>query len=391
MTLKTKTISVLTTTRADFGLLRPTIARLQESSDFNLDLIVGGNHVSEDYGFTLNEIKATKIRIGKVIDLPIENATPESLTNYSGLFLKELGHHFTNQKPDLLFVLGDRFEILAAAFAATIHGIPIAHAHGGEITAGAIDDQIRNAVTKLAHLHFTSHDENSKRILKMAENETFIHNVGAFGFESIQNLQLLSKQELEQDLSFKFDTPVCILTFHPETLQKEQTIHNLKSLLSSLKSVKELKIIATYPNADHLGLEFIQELKTFQKEEGDRVLLIPSLGQLRYLSCLKYIDFVIGNSSSGIIEVPSFSIPTLNIGNRQEGRLGSKSIIHVKSNKEAITKAIWRALSDDFKEQCKAFQNPYEKPNTSQHVIEVLRNTKLEDLIALKNKMSLTK
>lgn len=375
-----KKIAVLTTTRAEFGLLKFLLKRIQSSKSLELLLFVAGNHFKEEYGSTINEIREAEISIFKEIDLTLETNSPRTLVNYSSRLSDEMAQAFEDQQPDLLFVLGDRYEILAAAYAATLFNIPIAHAHGGEVTLGAIDDQIRNAVTKLSHLHFVSHESHRKRLIQMGESSDNVYNVGAFGFEPIHNLSLLQKDELERSLEWEIPPKTALFTFHPETLKEEQTLHNLKTLLQAVNTIEGLKLIITYPNADLHGQKFIKALKDFVCENKGKHLLIPSMGQLRYLSTLQYVTFVIGNSSSGIIEAPSFKIPTVNVGDRQKGRLSSESVIHTGVEKNEIEKAIHKALSAEFQKKCKAFINPYKKDNTSKSVIKIIENANLEAL-----------
>ena len=377
MTLQNDTIKKIcfvTGTRADYGLLYWTMKKVQDDPALQLQLCVTGTHLSEKYGMTIKQIESDGFPIDQRIDIELNSDTPIDILHSMSLANEKFGNAFKTLDPDAVFILGDRFEMLAVATAATMSGIPIAHAHGGEVTLGANDDKIRHSITKMASVHFTSTDVYERRVIQMGEHPFNVHNVGAFGFENIKKLSLLDKPAFEQAIDFQLGDKSAVVTFHPETMDAENTIQHLKNLIDALTD-SALRIIFTYPNADHLGEQMIKLIDDFGNQHADRVKVIPSLGQLNFLSSLQHVNVVIGNSSSGIIEAPSFKIPTVDIGERQKGRITAKSVINCNTDKEAIAKAIEKALSDDFKKICQDAVNPYEKENTSGNVIEILKTT----------------
>lgn len=374
-----KKICFVTGTRADYGLLYWTMKKVQNDPDLLFQLCVTGTHLSKKFGHTIDQIRQDGFSIDQEIDITVNSETPEDILHSMSIATEAFGKAFNAMKPDVVFILGDRHEMLAVATAAAISNIPIAHAHGGEITMGAIDDKMRHAITKLATLHFTSTDEYERRVIQMGEHPFYVHNVGAFGFENIKKLELLDQSDLESSIQFNFGEKGALVTFHPETMDPQNTVLHLQNLLNVLEK-SDINLLITYPNADHLGEKMIQIINDFGAQHSD-VIVVPSLGQLNYLSALQYVDVVIGNSSSGIIEVPSFHIPTVNIGERQKGRISSNTVIHCGTSEQAVSSAIEKALSAEFKELCKTAVNPYEKENTSQQVVEILKSTNFEEAI----------
>ena len=370
---------MVTGTRAEYGILHRLINLLNQS-DLELRLVVTGTHLSEDHGFTVDEI----ISDGHKIDSKIEIITKGDSQLEIGLSLaravKNFTNYFTKSSPDIVLILGDRYEMLGVASAATICRIPIAHLHGGEITLGALDESIRHSITKMSHIHFVSTTEYKKRVIQLGENPNSIYNVGSLGVDNALNLKLLNKNEVESRLGRKLLKRNTIVTFHPETLNKNDNSKDISEMLRALDTIEDTLIIFTAPNSDIGSNSVIESIEEYTEKNSEKAIFIKSLGHLLYLSCLKYLDFVIGNSSSGIIEVPSFNIPTINIGNRQEGRVMPNSVINCPNKKEDICEAINRAYefkihsSDDF-------YNPYYKKGTAENIVKVLESSTLENIL----------
>ena len=367
-----KKICVVTGTRAEYGLLRPIIKQIEEHEELQLVLAVTGAHLSAEFGYTYREIEEDGFQINAKIDMLSDGDETSDLVKAMGIELIGFSEFFESTKVDMLIVLGDRYEILIAATAATMFRIPIAHIHGGEITEGAIDDVIRHAITKLSYLHFTSTEEYRQRVIQLGENPNRVFNVGALGVENIHNLSLLSKLELEKELNFCMDGKVVLVTFHPETMGNRTAEEQFSELLTVLAMHEEFRLIFTKANADAHGRRINRLIDGFVASHSNRSISFHSLGQLRYLSTVKYCAFVIGNSSSGILEVPSLGIPTIDIGERQKGRIAAESVIHCDISVGTIEGAIQQALGNREKK----FTNPYEQKDTAKeiinHVVDVL-------------------
>ena len=314
-----RNICVVTSTRADYGIMSRLIDMMYKDNDINLQLIATGMHLSEKFGLTVNEIK---IPIAKKIDIEIEKEPSHSLA----LTIEKFSQAFKELNPDLVLILGDRYEIMGVATASMLNNIPIAHIHGGEVTQGAIDDAIRHSITKMSHLHFTSCEAYRKRVIQLGENPQSVFNVGSLGVENIKKTSLMTKEELEKSIDFKFAQKNLLVTFHPVTLEGNST-EQFSELLSALEELKDTNIIITAPNSDKGNEELFELINDFVQTHIN-TKFIKSLGMVRYLSAIQYVDAVVGNSSSGIIEVPSFKKPTVNIGSRQKGRIQAKSIIN---------------------------------------------------------------
>ncbi|MEZ5757449.1 MAG: UDP-N-acetylglucosamine 2-epimerase [Emcibacteraceae bacterium] len=372
----TRKICVVTGTRAEYGLLRNLVSLINDCKETSLQLVVTGTHLVEEFGFTINHIIEDGFYVNKKIEMLLANDSTVSVTKSMGLALLGFSDAFDELKPDIIILLGDRYEMLAAASAALIAGIPVAHIHGGEVTEGAIDDSIRHSITKMSYLHFASTEEYRKRIIQLGEEPERVFNVGAPGLDNIDKLELLSVNELSKSMKCELSKPYAVVTYHPVTLPYRSNLEAIDELMKALKEFSEMQFIITYPNADTYGRQIIDKLKEFSRD-NENIILVNSLGQLRYLSAIKNAEFVLGNSSSGIIEVPSFGIPTINIGDRQKGRIYAESVIHCDDNHKSIIRACNIALSSKFKAIAGQVKNPYKQENTSSRIFNYILNTEI--------------
>lgn len=379
-----KKICVATGSRAEYGLLRRLIGRLQEDQDLELVLCVTGAHLSKDFGFTYQEIEADGYEIREKIDIQLTSDDPVGIAGSMAHAITGFARVFDKHKPELVVVLGDRYEMLAVASAATVCRVPIAHLYGGEATYGAIDEAIRHAITKMSHLHFTSTEAYCKRVIQLGENPDRVFNVGSIGVENILNTEVIDQQDLQKDLGIVFDKKIILTTYHPVTLEDRTSEEQFENLLKSLKTFRDIKVIFTKANADTDGRIINQMIDEYVLENGNQAIAFSSLGSKRYLNLLNYADVVVGNSSSGIIEVPSFKIPTVNIGIRQEGRIQASTIINCGTNQAQISKAIELALSDDFKKRCTDAMNPYEGKETCNRIFQEIKSFVLGDSLSIK-------
>lgn len=378
-------ILVVTGTRAEYGLLYWTMKRIQEDNDLRLQLIVTGNHLVEDFGLTVEQIKRDGFNIDEEIDMIINSRNKSSILKSMGLEMIQMAQAFDRLKPDILLILGDRYETFVAATCAMMMNIPIAHMNGGESTEGAIDEQIRHAITKMAHIHFPGAEYYKERIIKMGEEPWRVYNVGQASIENVKKLNLLSKEQLKKELNIKSDKKIFLVTYHPVTLDIENIEYQIDELLKALDKYKgDSEIIFTYPNAD-FGSKIVVDKINKYVESRNNTHIVYSLGQLRYLSLLKHSDIVVGNSSSGIIEAPIFRIPVVNIGDRQKGRLRNKNIMDCGYTKCDIIKTIDKILSDKtFRETLKDIPNIYGEGNTSEKIISILKNVELGKKVIIK-------
>lgn len=361
-------IALVTSTRAEYGIMSRLIENLDKDEDIDFYLLVTGMHLSEKFGMTKNEITQP---IFKEIDIEIEKSPACSLA----LTIEKFDSVLKEIKPDLMILLGDRYEIMGVAQACMLNNVPIAHLYGGDTTEGAIDEAIRHSITKMSHLHFTSCEQSRKRVIQLGENPERVFNVGSLAIENIKTTPLYTKEELEKNLDFKFNKKNLLVTFHPVTLEGD-TKNQFSELLSALETLTDTNIIITCPNSDCGNDEIFALIKEFEKTHNN-VKSYLSLGMKRYLSCMQFVDMVVGNSSSGIYEAPSFKIPTINIGNRQKGRVQADSIINCKPVKEDILKSIKYAYLNDFS----SVDNPYEKDNTVNNILRIIKKYSLKDLI----------
>lgn len=374
-------ICVITGTRADYGLLYWTMKAIKEDPNIELSVCVTGMHLSPEFGLTYKQIEFDGFQIDGKVEMLLSSDTSVGISKSMGLAQIGFADFFERSRPDWVLVLGDRFEIFSAVTAAMIAKIPVAHCHGGEATEGCIDEAIRHSVTKMSHLHFTSTTEYKDRVIQLGEHPKTVFHVGALGIENINRLELLNKKEFESSINFNLSSLNFLVTFHPVTLDNASSKRQCEELLEALSNFEEAKIIFTKPNADHDGRVIIQLIDDFISKNSDKAISFDSLGQLRYLSAVKHCQVVIGNSSSGLIEVPSFKKPTINIGDRQKGRIIAKSVISCEPESNSITDAIKLALSIEFQNSLQFVENPYEKGNSSMRILEAIKTTSISNIL----------
>lgn len=377
--MKNRKICVVTGSRAEYGILRGLMKAIKEDLELTLQVVATNQHLSKLQGETYKEIE----RDGFTIDYKVYMADDEAPDN-ANTTVKSISRGvsgfadaFDALQPDMLLILGDRYEMLAVASTAVVYKIPIAHLHGGEITEGAFDDAIRHAITKMSHLHFTSTEAYRKRVIQLGEQPERVFNVGALGVENVLKNEFISKEEIEQSLNFQLTDKCFLCTYHPVTLSNMSSEIQVLNLLDALDDYKDYHIIFTYSNSDTNSQIIIKRIQEYVDRNVDRCMFIPSLGQKRYFSALKYMTAVVGNSSSGIIEVPSFGIPTLDIGDRQKGRIAADSVIHCGYSKEEIKEGLGRALAYGKKQ----IENPYYKEGTCDTILEIIKTYPLDNIV----------
>lgn len=378
-----KKLCVVTGTRAEYGLLMPLIKQIEQSTKFTLQLLVTGMHLSPEFGSTYQLIEKDGFRIDEKVEILLSSDTPVGISKSMGLGMIGFAESYERLRPDMIILLGDRYETFVAAAAASVARIPIAHLHGGETTEGAFDEAFRHAITKMSWLHFTSTEEYRQRVIQLGEQPERVFNVGAIGIENIVHLPLMSQEELEDSLGIKFKENLLLVTFHPVTLENATSKLQFEQLLKALESIKDATIIFTKANSDTDGRIINQMIDEYTREHSENMLSFTSMGQLRYLSAMKYASAVIGNSSSGIIEAPSFKVPTVNIGDRQKGRIQAESTINCEPTVESIKTAIQKALSEDFNKENEETENPYGNGDVSKKVIQEIART-FENQLSLK-------
>ncbi len=369
-----KKVAVFTSTRAEYGLLYWLMKDIDDHDLLQLQLLVSGTHLSETHGHTIDQILQDGFQVDAQIDLGLSELDQRiDVAHALGLATKGVADALLELAPDVLILLGDRYELLGAASAALVMGIPIFHLHGGEITEGAYDDSIRHAITKMATWHGVANEGYRERVIQMGEPAEKVYNVGAMGLDNIKRLPLLSQVELEEQLNFKFGEKSVLVTFHPVT-NAESPVEGFHELLSVLEECDDLHVIFTHPNADHGRMEIVKNINAFVAKYPGRSIVKDSLGQLKFLSALKYVDVLVGNSSSGIIEAPTMGTLSLNIGDRQKGRHRASTVIDCGCHLDDIQCALDKAL--DFS-PVKKVKNPYAMGNPAKDVIKVIVNTKL--------------
>ena len=353
---------------------------IHNDKELELQIVVTGMHLSHDFGNTFKEIEKDGFKINHKVDMRLSSDFEPSVGKSMGHGMIGFSEVFNELQSDLIVVLGDRFEIFSAVSIAMILKIPVAHLHGGERTEGAFDESIRHSITKMSHLHFTANDEYRNRVIQLGENPINTFNVGGLGIDNINNLKLLSKTDFEDAIGFKLGKKNILVTFHPVTLEKGTSKIQFNELLKSITELKNTKIIFTKTNSDPGGAIINQMIDEFSSKNVNSVSF-KSMGQINYLSALQYIDGVVGNSSSGLIEAPSFKIGTIDIGDRQKGRIKAKSIINCLPNKYEISNAFKRLYSDDFKKIISKVQNPYDRGSASQKIIDIIKKTDLNNIL----------
>lgn len=362
-------IAVITATRAEYGLLSPFIKRVMRDDLLELDLIVTGGHLSETQGMTVGEIVGDKIPVMHRISILEDGDTPYDISVTMANATKGFAQCFRDDRPDMVVLLGDRTELLGIAAAAMNELIPIAHIHGGETTEGAVDESIRHAITKMSHLHFTSCEEYRKRVIQLGESPDRVFNVGALGIENIKSIKTKSVDELSADIGFDMSGDYALFTYHPVTMENETEGRDIRGILAALDAFSDLKVLFTKANADRGGIRINRMIDEYVAAHRDRCVAVFSLGMERYLSAVSHAAVIIGNSSSGIIESPSFGVPAVNIGDRQKGRIRAGNILDCTAGEEAVTNAIGKALSDEFTAFAKMAVNPYGDGHTSEKIV----------------------
>jgi len=373
-------ICVITGTRAEYGLLRWVMQGVRDDADLNLQIIATGMHLSPEFGLTYQAIESDGFIIDRKVEMLASSDTPVGIAKSMGLGMIGFADALKELSPDLIVVLGDRFEIFAAVATALVARIPVAHLHGGESTEGLIDEAIRHSITKMSHLHFVSTDEYKQRVVQLGEDPEHVFLVGGLGVDNIKRLQLLDRNTLEADLGLKFGKRNLLITFHPVTLENDSTETQMQALLAALAQLDDTQLIFTMPNADTNGRALIKMIEKFVLQHVN-AHAFTSLGQLRYLSCITQVDAMVGNSSSGLTEVPSFKKGTINIGDRQRGRLYSTSVINCEPTQKSISDAINTLYSPTFQRDLSQVYNLYGEGGASEKIVKIIKSATLEDLI----------
>jgi GDP/UDP-N,N'-diacetylbacillosamine 2-epimerase (hydrolysing) len=380
-----KKIAIVTCSRSDYAPLSKLVKLLANDKKFNVDLYVTGSHLLKSHGFTIDDIKKDKIKIKSTLKISRNKNTSLSICESVSSGIIKFKNNFIASPPDILLILGDRFEILSSAIAAFFLHIPVAHIAGGHVTNGSVDDTIRHMISKISSLHFTSTKHYADRLMKMGENPSKVFVVGSTSIEEVKSFKFFTRKQLSKKFKIDFKKKIIILMYHPETTSADLGIKNLKNMLVVLKKflTKDITLIITASNVDEGGYKINHILKKFKKinNKANNIIFIPSLGKRNYFSFLKYAYFVIGNSSSGIIEVPSFKIPTINLGNRQNGRIRQESIIDVKNSPIMFGKALKKCCDTTFRKNLKNIKNIYYKKNSTSRIKIVLEKIKIENLL----------
>lgn len=379
-----KRIGIMTGTRAEYGLLKSLMQEINKDNDLELYLIVSGMHLSPEFGMTYKEIEEDGFEINAKVEMLLSSDSPAGISKSIGLGVIGFADEFQRADLDMLILLGDRYEALSAAISAMVMRIPIAHLHGGELTEGAIDEGIRHSITKMSYLHFTSTEQYRNRVIQLGENPERVFYVGALGVENIKKINLMTKEELEKSIHFEIDENTVVVTYHPVTLENNTVEEQFLNLLKVLDRNPKIRMVFTKANADTNGRIVNELIDKYAAQNSERACAFMSLGQKRYLSALKYCRIVIGNSSSGIIEAPSFGKPIINIGDRQKGRICADSVINCGYTQQEIQRAMETALTKEFENKASNCRNPYEKENTAANIISVIKDYLLNDKIKLK-------
>ena len=373
-------ICVVTGTRAEYGLLYWLMKEIKTDNELELQIIATGMHLSPEFGLTYKEIEKY-FKIDKKIEMLLSSDTSIGISKSMGLAQISFAEAYEELKPDMVVVLGDRYEIFSAVSAAMIARIPIAHLHGGETTEGAFDESIRHSITKMSHIHFTATDEYRNRVIQLGEHPSRVFNVGGMGIENIKKLKLLSKDEFEKSIDFKLNEKNILVTFHPVTLENATAKEQFQELLDAIDELVDTNIILTKANSDTDGRVINQMIDEYVAKNSHKSVGFTSLGQLRYLSALQFVDAMVGNSSSGLAEAPSFKIGTINIGDRQKGRMQADSVIDCTSNKQSILKAFSILYSVEFQDLLNNVKNPYGDGCASEKIIEEIKKIDLDNIL----------
>lgn len=373
--MKQTTLAVITGTRAEYGLLRPVIQKLLQTQDVSLQVLVTGAHLAPEYGNTVSEIEADGVPIAARIPILKFGQGPLATAQTVAYTIEQFSQWFARHKPNAVLVLGDRYEIFAAAQAAAMTGVPIAHISGGDVTLGAADDYYRHCITKMAHLHFPSCEVSARRVIRMGESPDTVFNVGGLGDENIRTMQKMNRSELSDSLQFDLSGPFALVTFHPETAGGASPTQQVRELLLSMEQIGQtypIKWLITKANADAGGLAINEMLDTWVQQHPQQAMAFTSLGVKRYLSAMQYASMVVGNSSSGVVETPTFGVPTVNIGQRQAGRIVCDNVICCDAVQQEIEQAMKQALSEEFVQKAKNTVSPYNGGDTSGRIVQIL-------------------
>ena len=374
-------ICIITGTRAEYGLLYWLMKEIQEDADFALQIIATGMHLSPEFGLTYRQIEEDGFKIDRKIEMLLSSDTPVGISKSMGLGIISLAEAYADLKPDIVVLLGDRFEVFSAASAATISRVPIAHLHGGEATEGLIDEPIRHSISKMSHLHFTAAEEYRRRVIQMGESPARVFNVGGLGIDNIKKLTLLDRDEFEDSIDFKLSQKNLMITFHPVTLEHATAREQFQNLLDALDALDSTRFIFTKPNADTEGRVIIKMIDDYVSINSHKAIAFVSLGQLRYLSAMRFVDGVVGNSSSGLAEAPTFKIGTINMGDRQRGRMKANSVIDCEPTKGSILSAIRELYSEAFQDKLKNTKNLYGEGGAAKKIKKILKGTDLTDIL----------
>lgn len=375
-----RSICIVTGTRAEYGLLKPLIDEFKGERSVRLQVIATGMHLSPEFGLTYKEIETDRVEIDEKVEMLLSSDTPVGISKSIGLGVISFAEAYQRLKPDIVVVLGDRFEILSAVIAALVARVPVAHLHGGEATEGAIDEAIRHSITKMSHLHFTSTEQYRQKVIQLGESPSRVFNVGAIGIDNIETVKPIARKRLENMLGIKFVHPTFLVTFHPVTLERSSSERYFSELLEAFSELKSVNLIFTKPNSDTDGRVISQLIDRFVAQNTYRAKAFVSLGRARYLSVMRYVDGIVGNSSSGIIEAPSLKKGTVNIGNRQKGRIFADSVISCEPQRKAIIDSIRTLLSDHFQKRLKDVSSPYGDGGTAKKISKVLSTYPLDGI-----------
>lgn len=375
----TRRVCVISGTRADYGLLRWIMQSIKDDPELTLQIIATGMHLSPEFGLTYREIERDGFQIDRKVEMLTSSDTPIGIAKSMGLGLIGFADALNELRPDLVIVLGDRFEIFAAVAAALVARIPVAHVSGGESTEGAFDEALRHSITKMSHLHFVATEAYRQRVIQLGEQPERVFMVGGLGIDNIKRLKLLSRSELEASLDFKLGQKNLLVTFHPVTLEVSTSANQMEELLAALAELKDTQLIFTMPNADTDGRALIGMVDEYVAQHANARAYI-SLGQLRYLSCIAHVDGVVGNSSSGLAEVPSFKKGTINIGDRQRGRLQAASVINSEPTRQSIAVALVKLYSADFQASLNDVRNPYGDGGASEKVVSIIKRFEIDGI-----------